>query len=212
MKTSRRIFIKTFGAAGAAAMLVPARAQARPWAERTFHLAVSTDALEADPELLEIVAAAGVTDVWIAGFLYGHWYYPLEKIRGWRERIEKQGMAAHLINVPLGHPGDSLGSMSGQVPLDAAAALETGRAARRPHLLRHLAARAGHGRELRGHAADPGGGRQSGVSRRRLSPGPQPRHHRRLLLPRTQEGVPAPHRLRRSRNGANCSRPSPGAS
>ena len=88
-----------------------------PRAKRMYHLAVSTEALEADPELLKIVAAAGVTDVWIAGFLYGYWYYSLAKIRAWRDRIERQGMAAHLINVSLGHPGDSLGSPSGQVPL-----------------------------------------------------------------------------------------------
>jgi hypothetical protein len=98
-------------------VLVPAGGFALPAARRTFHLSISTDALDADPELLGIIAAAGVTDVWIAGFLYGHWYYSLEKIRPWRKRIERQGMAAHVINVPLGHPGDSLGSRSGQVPL-----------------------------------------------------------------------------------------------
>jgi len=88
-----------------------------PPAKRTYHLSISTEALDADPELLGIISAAGVTDVWIAGFLYGHWYFSLEKIRPWRERIEKHGMAAHVINVSLGHPGDSLGSSSGQVPL-----------------------------------------------------------------------------------------------
>jgi hypothetical protein len=98
-------------------MLALAEGSAIPPAKRTYHLSISTEALDADPELLSIISAAGVTDVWIAGFLYGHWYYSLEKIRPWRERIEKQGMAAHVINVPLGHPGDSLGSSSGQVPL-----------------------------------------------------------------------------------------------
>jgi hypothetical protein len=88
-----------------------------PPAGRKYHLSISSDALQADPELLELAHRAGVTDVWLTGFLYGHWYYPLEKTRLWRQRIEKQGMAAHLINVPLGHPGDSLGSMSGTVPL-----------------------------------------------------------------------------------------------
>ena len=98
-------------------MLAPAEGFATPAARRTYHLSISTDALNADPELLGIISAAGITDVWIAGFLYGHWYYSLDKIRPWRERIEPQGMAAHVINVSLGHPGDSLGSLSGQVPL-----------------------------------------------------------------------------------------------
>jgi hypothetical protein len=84
---------------------------------RKYHLSISSEALQADPELLRLAQRAGVTDVWLTGFLYGHWHYPLEKTRLWREQIEKQGMAAHLINVPLGHPGDSLGSMSGNVPL-----------------------------------------------------------------------------------------------
>ena len=65
-----------------------------PTAKRTYHLSISTEALDADPELLPIVSPAGVTDVWIAGFLFGYWYYSLEKIWPWRERIERQGMAA----------------------------------------------------------------------------------------------------------------------
>jgi hypothetical protein len=103
--------------AGAAAWLPPVPAQAAPQACRKYHLSISTDALGADPELLDLAQHAGVSDVWIAGFLYGYWQYPLEKTRIWRERIEKRGMAAHVIDVPFGHPGDSLGSMSGSVPL-----------------------------------------------------------------------------------------------
>jgi hypothetical protein len=117
MKTSRRKFFQVFGAAGAAALLAPASGFAAAAAGRTFHLSISTEALDADPELLGMISAAGITDVWIGGFLYGHWYYSLDMIRPWRRRIERQGMAAHVINVSLGHPGDSLGSRSGRVPL-----------------------------------------------------------------------------------------------
>ena len=117
MKTSRRGFLQTCGAVGAASWLGPAMGQPVSTARRRYHLSISLDALEADPELLEIVRRAGVTDVWLAGFLFGHWYYSLEKTQPWRERVEKQGMAAHLINVPLGHPGDALGSLSGRVPI-----------------------------------------------------------------------------------------------
>ncbi len=64
-----------------------------------------------------MVLHAGVTDVWLTGFLYGHWVYPLEEFPQWRRQIESRAMSAHLINVPLGHPGDSLGARSGNVPL-----------------------------------------------------------------------------------------------
>lgn len=84
---------------------------------RTYNLSISTEALDADPELLGIVRDAGVTDIWFAGFLYGYWYFSIEKIQVWRERAEKAGLGSHIINVPLGHPGDSLGSKSGALPL-----------------------------------------------------------------------------------------------
>jgi hypothetical protein len=59
-----------------------------------------------------------VTDVWLTGFLYGHWISPLEEFfPHWRQKIERRGMSAHLINVPFGHPGDSLGAKSGNLPL-----------------------------------------------------------------------------------------------
>jgi hypothetical protein len=117
MNMSRRRFLRVCGAAGPASLLASAMAAEAPVAGRKYHLSISSDALQADPELLELAHRAGVTDVWLTGFLYGHWHYSLEKTRLWRQRIEKQGMAAHLINVPLGRPGDSLGSMSGDVPM-----------------------------------------------------------------------------------------------
>ena len=84
---------------------------------RDYHLCLSPDAIEADPELLELVRAAGVSTVWVTGFMYGYWPYSLERIGQARRRIEKAGMASHAVNVPLGHPGDSLGAMHGDIPL-----------------------------------------------------------------------------------------------
>jgi hypothetical protein len=106
-------------------MLSPAWAQTSPQVAgpsststpRKYHLSISPDALDADPELLEIIRRAGVTDIWLTGFLYGYWYYELDKTLLWKERAAKHGLAAHIINVPIGHPGDSLGSMSGKVPV-----------------------------------------------------------------------------------------------
>ena len=84
---------------------------------RRFHLCLSPDAVDADPDLLPTVQRAGVTTIWITGFLYGHWYYPPERIQNLRAHIQRLGMEAHVVNVPLGHPGDSLGAKSGKVPL-----------------------------------------------------------------------------------------------
>lgn len=114
---SRRGFLQTCTALGAAMCLRPAWGQSTSPIRRTYHLSISTDALDADPELLNIVREAGVTDVWLGAFHYGHWYYSLEKLETWRNRIERQGMAVGLINVPLGHPGDSLGAMHEDMPL-----------------------------------------------------------------------------------------------
>lgn len=121
MPHTRRRFLKTCGALGTGMLLAPsihaAEAVARPAGVRKFHLCVSPEALDADPELLDLVAAAGVETLWLTGFLYGYWYFPLEKTLQWRRRAEQKGMTAQVINVPLGHPGDALGSKSGALPI-----------------------------------------------------------------------------------------------
>jgi len=106
-----------WGAAGAAALAASPRASDASASRRSYHLSISPDALRDDPALLELAQRAGITDVWLAGFLYGYWLHPLEEYPRWRQKIESHGMSAHLINVPLGHPGDSLGARSGTVPL-----------------------------------------------------------------------------------------------
>jgi hypothetical protein len=84
---------------------------------RRYHVTLSSDAIESDPELLGVVHKSGVSDVWTAGYLYGHWYYTPERIQANFDRIRRAGMAAHVVNVALGHPGDSLGSPSSSMPL-----------------------------------------------------------------------------------------------
>jgi hypothetical protein len=88
-----------------------------PSSVRNFHLSVSPEALDRDPELPGVVRTAGVADVWIGAFHYGHWYYTPERIAAQRKAWERAGMRTHVIQVPLGHPGDSLGSADGQLPL-----------------------------------------------------------------------------------------------
>ncbi len=114
---SRRGFLGTCGAVGAAALTASSRSSDTSESTRRYHLSISLDALRNDPGLLDLAHRAGVSDVWLAGFLYGHWLHPLNEFPPWRQRIESHGMSAHMINVPLGHPGDSLGARSGTVPL-----------------------------------------------------------------------------------------------
>jgi hypothetical protein len=81
---SRRGFLGTCGAVGAAALTAPLRARDAPSPLRSYHLSISPDVLRDDPELLDLAHRAGVTDVWLTGFLYGHWLYPLEEFPHWR--------------------------------------------------------------------------------------------------------------------------------
>lgn len=66
---------------------------------------------------MRIVSDAGVSTIWLAGYFYGYWPKAVEHIAAWIDRIRKMGMAAHVINVPLGHPGDSLGAQDASFPL-----------------------------------------------------------------------------------------------
>ncbi len=108
MKTSRRGFLKTCGAIGAAGWLAPALGQTPPAAVRKHHLSLTPHEDEPEPGFLEAVRQAGVSDVWITGYVCGTWWCGLNRMQNWRKRIEAQGMAAHALNVPLGHPGFEL--------------------------------------------------------------------------------------------------------
>ncbi|HNT88459.1 MAG TPA: twin-arginine translocation signal domain-containing protein, partial [Candidatus Hydrogenedentes bacterium] len=104
---SRRRFLKRCAAAGAGLCLTPhiaAQAAAKGNAVRTYHASISIDALDNDPELVDILKDAGVDAVWLACFFHGHWHRPVEDAVVWKRRIEAAGMAARQITVPLGHP------------------------------------------------------------------------------------------------------------
>ena len=79
---------------------------------RRFHASISV--MERYPELPRVIAAAGVTDVWMAGFLYGSWYLTPEKLAAKRRELDAYGLRVHPINVPLGHPGSALGVTGGE--------------------------------------------------------------------------------------------------
>ncbi len=118
MQWTRRAALKTIGLAGGACLFQPAALLAdNRAAARQFHVCLSTEAIQRDPELLPAVRRAGVGAVWLAGFCYGHWPYDIPSLRVARALVERQGMAARVINLPLGHPGDALGASDGQFPL-----------------------------------------------------------------------------------------------
>jgi hypothetical protein len=114
MRTTRRGFLK--GAAATAMALGGLGSLTRPVSaadfKRRFHLSISEDAIDNNPGILDQVKSCGVTDVWITGYLYGRWDYTIERIVECSKRVEKAGLAVHLINIPLGHPGNSLGQSS----------------------------------------------------------------------------------------------------
>ena len=105
-------------AAGAGGFLNGAGAAAAETRDaRRYHLCLNSRAAEKDPDLLGMVRDAGVSDIWLAAFFYGHWYETPDRLREACARVEASGLQWHLINVPLGHPGDSLGDSTGQTPL-----------------------------------------------------------------------------------------------
>lgn len=84
---------------------------------RRYHVCLTTEALDRDPELPATVQRAGVETIWLCGFLYGHWHYQPRRIREWADRIRRAGLGVEVVHVPLGHPGDSLGAQFGEPPL-----------------------------------------------------------------------------------------------
>lgn len=117
-QVSRRSLLKTGCAAGLGWMLQPRDLfAATAGSPRRFHLCLAPDALDRDPELLATIRDAGINAVWLAGFCYGHWPWPVEKLCATRAKVEQAGLAAHVINLPLGHPGDALNAVEGGFPL-----------------------------------------------------------------------------------------------
>lgn len=86
-------------------------------AERRFHVCLSVEALKDDPGFLPLLKDAGIHAIWLAGYFYGYWPYALADLQATRAQIMAAGLEVNLVNVPLGHPGDSLGSTDGAFPL-----------------------------------------------------------------------------------------------
>jgi len=109
---TRRRFLARCGLTGAALALGRRPLQAEPPgrpATRAFHACLSPHGFARYPELPEVVAKAGITDVWMAGFLYGAWYQRPADLQRWETKLATYGLRMHVVNVPLGHPGNALG-------------------------------------------------------------------------------------------------------
>lgn len=117
-----------------AAGLPTARARGASRPVRSYHVCLSPAVIEREEGLLDAVREAGVGTVWLADFFYGHRPFPVDQIRRARARVEAAGLEAQLINVPLGHPGDSLEAKDGTFPLTPPAHW---RLARRPDGRQH---------------------------------------------------------------------------
>lgn len=81
---------------------------ARKRAVRSFHVCLSPAIVESDPDLLTIVRDAGVRTVWLVGFLYGL-PFSADLLRQAKARVERAGLEAQVLTVPLGHPGGTPG-------------------------------------------------------------------------------------------------------
>ncbi len=46
---------------------------------REYHLCLNPQAVLQDPDFPALVARAGVSCVWLAGFFYGHWPWPIDE-------------------------------------------------------------------------------------------------------------------------------------
>lgn len=75
---------------------------------RRFHISMQAEAWQKKPELIGIMKEAGITDVWMAAYLQGKWYHTPEELRKSADFLESNGFNAHVLTVPLGHPGNAI--------------------------------------------------------------------------------------------------------
>jgi hypothetical protein len=61
-----------------------------------------------NPELINILKSAGVSDIWMASFLQGRWYHTAKELKEAAHYLISEGFKPHVLSVPLGHPGNAL--------------------------------------------------------------------------------------------------------
>ncbi len=115
---TRRHWIEQTTAASLVAAFWPGDVWARrATGAREYHVCLNPRVVLQDPEFPALLARAGISCVWLAGFCYGHWPWSIETLIGARDALGRADLDARIVNVSLGHPGDSLGSRDGSFPL-----------------------------------------------------------------------------------------------
>ncbi len=75
---------------------------------RHYHVSMQPEAWIDNPELINILKNAGVSDIWMASFLQGRWYHTAKELREAADYLKSEGFNPHVLSVPLGHPGNAL--------------------------------------------------------------------------------------------------------
>ncbi len=56
---------------------------------------------------------AGISDVWMSSYLQGKWYHTPKELSKSADFLESNGFNAHVLTVPLGHPGNAIDPSDG---------------------------------------------------------------------------------------------------
>jgi hypothetical protein len=83
----------------------------------SFHICAHPVEFMENPDLGKLLVENGIEKVWLAGYFYGQWSYDRDKLLRAKSMAEAAGLRTALVNVPLGHPGNSLGEVDKLVPL-----------------------------------------------------------------------------------------------
>ncbi len=75
---------------------------------RRFHISLQAEAWLKNPELIDIMKKAGITDVWMGSYLQGKWFHTPKELRKSADFLKSKGLNAHVLTVPLGNPGNAI--------------------------------------------------------------------------------------------------------
>lgn len=93
---------------GSGLLVNPLFAADKKNAVRRFHISMQAEAWQKNPELIDIMKSAGVTDIWMASYLQGKWYHTPKELRESADFLIAKGFNPHVLTVPLGHPGNAI--------------------------------------------------------------------------------------------------------
>jgi len=75
---------------------------------RRFHISLQAEAWLKNHELIDIMKNSGITDIWMGSYLQGKWFHTPEELRKSADFLKSKGFNAHVLTVPLGHPGNAI--------------------------------------------------------------------------------------------------------